>query len=290
MSFSARRRPRKIDQFAQISNDFLRDKKLSIEARGVGAYLMTNDPGFVVSSASLMAVSGLGRDKLRRVLGELETEGYLERERSRDVGRFGEIQFLMSDEKPSSEPVTEEPSPVGQALVTNTHKNTNSENTRKEETSQDLPDTSGDDALFDAPAPSSKAAGKPTVPELDAEFAAWYVLYPRKVSKGQGLAAYRRARRMGTTAETMLDGVTEYARRVARDRVEKTFIKHPATWLNGQCWADEDAGPRTDGGATGTTYRPDAWDAQRAAEKDADGLTAEDRAVQDKYGATVSYG
>ncbi|MDE3791711.1 DUF1376 domain-containing protein [Sinorhizobium meliloti] len=69
--------------------------------------------------------------------------------------------------------------------------------------------------------------------EFDLDF--WPV-YPRKVGKGQAIKAYRAARKRASAEE-----ITSGAKRYASDRSgqDPSFTKHPATWLNGQCWLDE---------------------------------------------------
>ncbi|MDW9444834.1 DUF1376 domain-containing protein [Sinorhizobium meliloti] len=69
--------------------------------------------------------------------------------------------------------------------------------------------------------------------EFDRDF--WPV-YPRKVGKGQAIKAYRAARKRASAEE-----ITFGAKRYASDRSgqDPSFTKHPATWLNGQCWLDE---------------------------------------------------
>jgi len=75
---------------------------------------------------------------------------------------------------------------------------------------------------------------------VDDEFDGWWTLYPRKVAKGQARKAFSIARKK-TGLETLTNGVRGYADKVRRDNIEERFIKHPATWLNGECWEDENS-------------------------------------------------
>ena len=72
--------------------------------------------------------------------------------------------------------------------------------------------------------------------EIESEFANWYQGYPKKVGRGQALKAYRAARKLAT-AEAIQAGMAKY--RATLNGTEMRFVKHPATWLNGQCWLDE---------------------------------------------------
>lgn len=57
----------------------LRDTKLSMEARGVLAYLHTNKVGWQIVPSDLQKVSRKGRDAVRRILKELQVHGYISR-------------------------------------------------------------------------------------------------------------------------------------------------------------------------------------------------------------------
>jgi hypothetical protein len=66
------------------------------------------------------------------------------------------------------------------------------------------------------------------------QFEIFWSSYPRRVSKGKAREAFVTAIKK-TTLEAMLKAITEY---VAK-KPEKIDFKHPATWLNGECWDDE---------------------------------------------------
>lgn len=96
---------------------------------------------------------------------------------------------------------------------------------------------------------------KGRVRETDPEFENWWCQYPRRVGKGQALKAYGYAK-LKTDAATLLNGAMRYA--AERTGEDVRFTKHPATWLNGQCWLDE---PETTIGKVGK--RPADPEAQR---------------------------
>lgn len=67
-------------------------------------------------------------------------------------------------------------------------------------------------------------------------FDEWYKLYPRKAGKGQARRAFNGALKK-TSMKILMEKVQEFAN--ACIGKEKQFIKHPTTWLNGECWEDE---------------------------------------------------
>src|SRR3990167_3407031 len=82
---------------------------------------------------------------------------------------------------------------------------------------------------------------KPVTPEIETEFAVWWAAWPRKVARGAAARAYRRARKLAD-APTLLAGVRAYTAALARLKANGQFVPeicYPATWLNGERWADE---------------------------------------------------
>lgn len=71
--------------------------------------------------------------------------------------------------------------------------------------------------------------------DREAAFAAFWSCYPKKVAKATARAAFGKALKR-TTAETIVAGAQSYRDDPERD---PDFTKHPATWLNGDCWDDE---------------------------------------------------
>jgi hypothetical protein len=82
----------------------------------------------------------------------------------------------------------------------------------------------------------------PDPTDIDADFEKWYSEYPRHVAKAAAFRAYRAAviTKKQATPEVMLAGAMRYAAET-EDR-NPMYIKHPATWIRGGCWADEPVG------------------------------------------------
>lgn len=102
-----------------------------------------------------------------------------------------------------------------------------------ERTTTPPPNSPGSDAgLFLAP--TALAVVEPDV--IADEFAVWWSLYPRKVSKAKALAAYRKARR-SSGAEQILNGLRAQLGGLEARPMDKR--PHATTWLNGERWADD---------------------------------------------------
>ena len=73
------------------------------------------------------------------------------------------------------------------------------------------------------------------VPKNDSGFEGFYQAFPKRVGRGAALRAYRSAIKK-TTPGVILAGAKRYADDPNR---KPEFTKHPASWLNGEHWADE---------------------------------------------------
>lgn len=92
---------------------------------------------------------------------------------------------------------------------------------------------------------NKQSPSSPPRDQIDADFEAWWLLVPRKVGKGQARTKYRSARKK-VDAATLRAGIERYAALVKRKGTEAQFIAHPATWLHGERWLDEEPPPRTE--------------------------------------------
>ncbi|MCX4919883.1 hypothetical protein [Streptomyces sp. NBC_00687] len=99
------------DQFTQIANGLFRDPRLSFRAKGLFGYISTHRTGWVVTVAALVALGPDGRDAVRSGLKELESHGYLLRDRvRRPNGTLGPIIYSITDRPAAQDfPLTESP-------------------------------------------------------------------------------------------------------------------------------------------------------------------------------------
>ena len=77
-------RSQKIKNYSVMSNIPLRDKRLSLKARGLIAFCLTLPDDWEYNIKGLANVIGVGKDAVASALKELEKTGYLEREQNRD--------------------------------------------------------------------------------------------------------------------------------------------------------------------------------------------------------------
>jgi hypothetical protein len=192
------------EQFTQIPNHWLRDKRISLGAKGLLAQLLTHAPGWRISQESLAIANGIGRDAIRTLINELLGAGYLNRSEERerdDRGYLGGFTYTTQD--PAGEPMLDEPTQVNPL-----HKNTNIKNTNIKN-------------------------NKRTLVSSVQKFDEFWEAYPKKTDKGAARLAFERALKK-TDAESIIVGAKRYAS--DPNLPTKRFIKNPATWLNAEAW------------------------------------------------------
>ena len=96
--------------FTQLSNEMLRDKNLSWKSKGLLSCLMSLPDEWVILKTSLHQFSKDGRDATLAAFNELIQNGYVKQFTVRDnKGRFGRIDYIVSDIKLNENPITENP-------------------------------------------------------------------------------------------------------------------------------------------------------------------------------------
>lgn len=125
--------------FVVLFRSAAQDERLSLEARGLFALMVSLPENWSYTVAGLAKKAGCGREKARRLLQELQTVGYLVREQSHDGGgKFSGSVYVLQDEAPLPEnpsngetktsplpkkPTTAEPSTAGPSTGIEPEKN-----------------------------------------------------------------------------------------------------------------------------------------------------------------------
>lgn len=115
------------DNFTIISNDWLRDDRLTFKARGLLAYIESHSVEWKINVGWLVAHSVEGKEAIRSAINELELHGYLKREQENNGGRFGEVTFI------TQEPLAENPLAENPSLKKTIDKNTIDKNKEREQ-------------------------------------------------------------------------------------------------------------------------------------------------------------
>jgi len=97
------------DNFTIISNNWLRDERLSFKARGLLAYIESHHIDWKINVGWLVAHSVEGKESIRSALAELELHGYLDRKQENVGGRFGEVHYVTQEPLPENPPAENPP-------------------------------------------------------------------------------------------------------------------------------------------------------------------------------------
>lgn len=118
------------DHYAQIPNIWMRDKRLSLKARGLLAELLTHRVGWEITIESLVDSGPEGRDAIRSTIKELEQNGYLRRtRRRREDGTLSGSDYELT-EPASGEPTSENPTQADPPLKKTISQKTTLKNTK----------------------------------------------------------------------------------------------------------------------------------------------------------------
>lgn len=74
---------------------------------------------------------------------------------------------------------------------------------------------------------------------LEDEFQEVWTIYPRKEGRKNALKAYIKARKNGTSKETILNGLNAYISKIKAEKTDLQYIKHGSSWFAQECWLDD---------------------------------------------------
>lgn len=128
-------RVRHSNNFTQISNDFLRDKNLSLKAKGLLCTILSLPDQWVVKKTTLHQFSSDGRDATIAAFNELIDNRYAiqyGKFKKDSRGRFNGITYYICDKKLnpiSDNPITENPNSDNTEQINTVEVNTSKVNT-----------------------------------------------------------------------------------------------------------------------------------------------------------------
>ena len=142
-------RTEKNKNYTVMGNYHLRDKELSLKAKGVLSIMLSLPDGWNFSTQGLTTLSSDGETAIRSTLKELEKKGYLKRNKVRINGKIVDWEYVVYEQKHPCVPVDESPVDENVHVNNRTQLNTKEINTKKLNTSQQT-----DSIANDAPIPA----------------------------------------------------------------------------------------------------------------------------------------
>lgn len=142
-------RTEKNKNYTVMGNYHLRDKELSLKAKGLLSIMLSLPDGWNFSTQGLTTLSSDGETSIRSTLKELEQKGYLKRNKVRINGKIVDWEYVVYEQKHPCVPVDESPVDENVHVNNRTQLNTKEINTKKINTSQQT-----DSSASDAPIPA----------------------------------------------------------------------------------------------------------------------------------------
>ena len=150
-------RTEKNKNYTVMGNYHLRDKELSLKAKGLLSIMLSLPDGWNFSTQGLTTLSSDGETAIRSTLKELEQKGYLKRNKVRINGKIVDWEYVVYEQKHPCVPVDESPVDENVHVNNRTQLNTKEINTKKLNTSQQT-----DSSVSDAPIPSESVRNEKT--------------------------------------------------------------------------------------------------------------------------------
>lgn len=142
-------RTEKNKNYTVMGNYHLRDKELSLKAKGLLSIMLSLPDGWNFSTQGLTTLSSDGETAIRSTLKELEQKGYLKRNKVRINGKIVDWEYVVYEQKHPCVPVDESPVDENVHVNNRTQLNTKEINTKKLNTSHQT-----DSSASDAPIPA----------------------------------------------------------------------------------------------------------------------------------------
>ena len=144
--------------YTVMSNFHLKDKRLSLKAKGLLSQMLSLPDDWDYTLSGLSYINRESKDAIRSAVNELETAGYIRRRQTTDAsGKFAANEYTIFErpiegepmlDKPSSEnPITVNPSAVNPSAVNPLPENPTQLNTKKSNTQKQNTHRSNTDSL-----------------------------------------------------------------------------------------------------------------------------------------------
>lgn len=232
------------------------DDRLTLEARGLFALMMSLPDNWEYTVSGLAVKAGCGKNKIRRLLGELEDVGYLIREQSHDSGgKFSSNTYVLQDEAPLSQNYVNGETRQRQkpSTVFETQKN-------KEEKNKDLkepPKAPQGAAVEKKPERSRRPK---SVPTWQAErFEGFWRAYPRDEDRARAVEQWDKLPqdkdlmdKHGGSEEALLLEISRGLKRhlESREWRESVGIPYAFRWLRDRKWTEKAKRPTSPASAS----------------------------------------
>ena len=214
--------------FTVMSNYHLRDKTLSLRARGLLSTMLSLPEEWDYSVNGLAAICLEGVKAVRSGLMELEEKRYLKRERIHTAeGKFDYQYTVYEMPQPCDrEPHTLKGHTVEGHTLNGTQINKEKSSTDKVSTEEEIK--------------KKENATACQSDDIKTEFENLWSLYPKKQGKERAANAYKKARKGCPELFAIVEkGIKSYVDYIAATQTDMQYVKQGGTWFYQHCWEDD---------------------------------------------------
>lgn len=206
-------------EYVVMSKHHLKNKKLSLKAKGLMSFVLSLPDDWEFSIKGLSLVLKEGEEAIASALKELEEQEYLERIKQRnEEGKFGQVEYIFYEI-----PKTDFLGQGNTAQINNNIINNNIYNI----------DTSENDVL------GNGSEGEESESEMESNFELIWKEYPRKDGKARAFEGYKqwlRGKKIGKKRiqldnYEMWEATKKYAELVEKEKREEKYIKMGSTFF-----------------------------------------------------------
>ena len=121
--------------YTVMSNHHLRDKRLSLKAKGLLSQMLSLPDDWDYTLSGLAYINRESKDAIRSAVNELERAGYVQRHQTTDVsGKFSVNEYIIYERPVSGNPSPEKPSSDNPTQINTKKSNTEKQSTDKQNT------------------------------------------------------------------------------------------------------------------------------------------------------------
>ena len=251
----ATRRVVKSNNFSIVSNKIIRDTRLSLKARGLLILMLSLPDNWEFSIAGLSTTSGEGKDSIRNGVKELESAGYLTRQRKHLLnGKLAEMEYTIyeepiettKEEATQNSPTKEEPA-LEKSTQVNTVQGKPTEINKEYKEVLNIASTERERENINVvqeptyPQYSLLGNGRPlTCEQLKLQgsyFNRFWNLYPRRMNKYKASLAWNAL----PVDEALYSSILLTVERCSKSRQwqDKLYVPYPETFINEHRWEDD---------------------------------------------------
>ena len=212
-------RVNKDENYTTISNYHIKDKRISLKAKGLLTQMLSLPENWDYSIKGLIAINKENEIAIKSALNELKDYRYLIiTKKLPDETESGRIEYVYDVyEKPKQEVQKQGVDFLGVEFLgveNQVQLNTNNKNTNNKINN------------------NKKEIYKESFEEI-------WKMYPNKKGKTSAFKSFDKALKEGISIETIIDGIERYNQYIELEKIDIKYVKNGSTWFNQRCWEDD---------------------------------------------------